>query len=777
VTEQSIDSVSNAYLNWLQRVTIGALLALTVALPAPFMFVEMNLSQMLALGLIVAGLAICFPIWRILEKTTGTATFRQSFERDAERQTNAIERVQQKHATVLVVLSALLSLLLELVVIRWQTSEIEFLAFFKNFGLIACFAGLGIGYSLSRVKLLPLGCSTFLLTLQVVFVTILARAKVLHFLHQPPVVEQVSIASLHNVHYYYWITAYVIMAFLFVSTALAFIPIGQLCGATMNRMKTLHAYGANLFGSLIGVLLMTVLSYFWAPPVIWYSICAALLVAFGAYNRRAATVSGLTALLLLALVGTPLDAIHPRIYSPYQSIDVYDAQHGWGGIRASGYYYQKAYDLTKPSFEAYPDLRKVAAYYDLPYKLKPHPKNVLILGAGCGNDVAAAVRAGAEHIDAVEIDPAIASFGKSYHPEKPYDNERVHLVLNDGRAFLRRTQSKYDVVVFALIDSHALSSSASALRVDSYIYTIQCFKEAKEKLNEGGILSLSFVGVVPDLQKKVFGMLKTVFDGKEPLALQTDYDSSTSFFESPTGAPPIPEDVASDTNLKVRNELAEYVGQFESSTDDWPFFYMPHRKFPFSYLPLMGLVLALAIWLQSSLKKSKFSAANLPYFWLGAGFMLVETKAITELGLQFGNTWLVTAIVVGAVISMAFLSNLLVAKVSFNNIILPGVLLIAALVFSALVSRHIITGFESSPWLMTAVLTCPIAFSGILFSTLISKTKDIAGAMALNILGALFGGILEYNAMYFGYAALYLIAIGIYVIAIVNVFMAKERAF
>ncbi|MFX4481844.1 hypothetical protein ABTA99_19430, partial [Acinetobacter baumannii] len=70
---------------------------------------------------------------------------------------------------------------------------------------------------------------------------------------------------------------------------------------------------------------------------------------------------------------------------------------------------------------------------------------------------------------------------------------------------------------------------------------------------------------------------------------------------------------------------------------------MPHRQFPFSYLPLMGMVLALAVWLQSSFRKSKFSAKNLPYFWLGAGFMLVETKAITELGLQFGNTWLVTA--------------------------------------------------------------------------------------------------------------------------------------
>ena len=125
---------------------------------------------------------------------------------------------------------------------------------------------------------------------------------------------------------------------------------------------------------------------------------------------------------------------------------------------------------------------------------------------------------------------------------------------------------------------------------------------------------------------------------------------------------------------------------------------------------------------------------------------------------------------------MAFFSNLLVAKVQFKNVLLPGVLLIAALAVSALVSRHVITGLEGSPWAMTAVLTCPILFSGIVFSTLISREKDIGSVMAMNILGALCGGVLEYNAMYFGYGALYVIAIGIYVIAIASVFVIKKSS-
>jgi hypothetical protein len=52
--------------------------------------------------------------------------------------------------------SAALSLLLELAVIRWQRAVFEVFAFYKNFGLLACFLGLGLGYALSGRKQIPL---------------------------------------------------------------------------------------------------------------------------------------------------------------------------------------------------------------------------------------------------------------------------------------------------------------------------------------------------------------------------------------------------------------------------------------------------------------------------------------------------------------------------------------------------------------------------------------------------------------------------------------------
>jgi hypothetical protein len=63
------------------------------------------------------------------------------------------------------------------------------------------------------------------------------------------------------------------------------------------------------------------------------------------------------------------------------------------------------------------------------------------------------------------------------------------------------------------------------------------------------------------------------------------------------------------------------------------------------------------------------------------------------------------------------------------------------------------------------VLTCPLFFSGIVFSTLIAGTDALAGAMALNLLGAMCGGLLEYNSMYFGFRFLYWLALALYLAA------------
>src|SRR5262245_65605719 len=82
------------------------------------------------------------------------------------------------------------------------------------------------------------------------------------------------------------------------------------------------------------------------------------------------------------------------------------------------------------------------------YRKLPPAQDILVIGAGSGNDVAAALLSGAARVDALEIDPVIADLGKQYHPARPYQDERVHLVVDDARAFMSFTTRKYDLIIF-----------------------------------------------------------------------------------------------------------------------------------------------------------------------------------------------------------------------------------------------------------------------------------------------------------------------------------------
>ena len=79
--------------------------------------------------------------------------------------------------------------------------------------------------------------------------------------------------------------------------------------------------------------------------------------------------------------------------------------------------------------------------YALPYErtARTTPGHVLIVGAGTGTDVALALSRGATSVDAVEIDPRLQQIGAQRHPDQPYQDPRVHVHIDDGRAFLERS--------------------------------------------------------------------------------------------------------------------------------------------------------------------------------------------------------------------------------------------------------------------------------------------------------------------------------------------------
>jgi len=202
------------------------------------------------------------------------------------------------------------------------------------------------------------------------------------------------------------------------------------------------------------------------------------------------------------------------------------------------------------------------------------------------------------------------------------------------------------------------------------------------------------------------------------------------------------------------------------TSDDWPFLYLRPGMVPWGYLLVLAAVMASALVLVSLLHgrgslREDFDPA---LFLMGAGFLLVETRGVTSLSLLFGSTWVVNAAVFSGVLVMALAANRAVERwrplstlPAFALLLLSLMVLfavdISALNRLSLLSRGLVGG------LLHAV---PVGFAGVIVSTLLARARSLAAALGSNLLGSVFGGCLEYVSMYSGLRALVLLAVGLY---------------
>jgi spermidine synthase len=696
----------------------------------------------------------------------------------AFEQAQFLDRFNIKYVDIAILAAAALSLFLELAIIRWHSTVLEFFAFYKNYTLIACFVGLGLGYALANRDRIPLFLVIPLLAWQFAFMIVvrfgLSGAE---FLRALPIREQLGMGIGFG-NFRQIVCLYALMTLSFAITVLTLLPIGQLCGRLMERRKKLRAYGLNLLGSLAGVLLVFLASLLWTPPLVWFAPVLVAILLFHPRRPGVLVMGILSTGLAVTVLAWPVDPLRNRVYSPYQLLEVGpSADTKLSEILAAGHYYQRIYDLSGEKLSE--KLASVRRYYDFPFKVRPQLLNVAVVGAGTGNDVAAALRAGAVSVDAIEIDPAILQIGKANHPEKPYDSPRVHAIVNDARSFLRTTDRKYDLIVYGLLDSHTLLSHGSSVRLDSFVYTLEGLREARSRLKPDGVIALSFSVASDEIARKIYLMMEQVFDGRPPISVMATYDRGIIFLESNDKNWKLPPNLVEDAGFVDRT--AYYANsniQADVSTDDWPFFYMPRRVYPTSYMIMVVQVLILSFFLTGNFFAEKPKFSHLSFFFLGAGFMLVETKGITEMGLTFGNTWQVIGVVVAGILMMAWLGNCAVQWLNIRTPMIPYFCLWATLALGWFLASS--GGFPSTAAGRVAaavVLTCPLFFSGIIFSTLLESSKgSVSGIMAMNLLGAICGGLLEYNSMYFGFQSLYAVAMVCYALAFISdwAFMKKE---
>jgi hypothetical protein len=615
-------------------------------------------------------------------------------------------------------LASFLMLFVELVLIRWLGAYIVYLSYFSNFVLLGSFLGIGIGFIRGArgdwFRWSPaLLAGLFLLSW--LFPVSIDRAGQ----------QIVFFGAFHRTGMPVWVT----LPIVFIAVATTMAAIGQGVASRFSAFAPLEAYRLDILGSIAGIVTFAALSMAGAPPLAWVIVIVAVYLVLFRPSPSALQAVALVAILVVA--GRDLLGVGVT-WSPYYRIT-------YGGKVSQGI----AVDVNGIPHQTITTIalrRRAEPTYFVPYERAVNNPldNVLIVGAGTGTDVAIALSEGAKHVDAVEIDPKLYQLGRDLNPEQPYQDPRVSVHIGDGRAFLEQSDQRYDLILFALPDSLTLVSGQSSLRLESYLFTEQSMEAARDHLAPRGVFAMYNYYREPWLVDRLANTLQVVygrppcFDSRRVVGYLALLSTSTdpAALNCPKPWSPLTNDVVAP------------------ATDDLPFVYLKTRSIPSLYLIALALILAAsAVGVRGVAGPLRRMRRYADLFFMGAAFLLLETKNVVQFALLFGTTWFVNALVFVGILLSVLLAIEVARHVRIRRPARLYVALAAAIAVAYVVPAE---GLLHLPTIPRFLIATALAFAPV---------------FCANLLGAIVGGCLEYGALVVGYHALLIAAAVIYALA------------
>ncbi len=591
-------------------------------------------------------------------------------------------------------------LFVELFLIRWTAANNVYLAYVTNFVLLGSFLGIGVGFLLAKSE-------TDLFRLVPLTLTALTGFVLLF---------PVSLASLHGPHQLSGgfglpaLPQWVSLPVIFVLSVVIMAGIGQGVARIFTCFSSLEAYRLDILGSIGGIAVFSALAFAEMPPVVWGLVAAAALLILLGRNPRYWQLAGVAAVIVLLGVESLSSTDY---WSPYYKVTAVRP----GGHRAA------ALDVSAnniPHQTIYPvaRLHKLEPFYFYPYHhlRKDSLKQVLVVGAGTGNDVAVALSEGARHIDAVEIDPVLQHLGVLYNPNHPYQSRRVSVHINDGRAFLQNTSKHYNLILFALPDSLTLLPGQSNLRLENYLFTLQAMQEARAHLTSHGTFAM-YNYYEPFLLNRYATTLKDAYGTRPCVELGAALAARRQAV------------LTIDRTGVVPGCRTFWRGPaLAPATDDYPFPYLAVRGIPWFYVWTLALILVASFatvrWAGGPVRRLR------PYLDLalmGGAFLLLETKNIVQFALLFGTTWLVNSLVFAGVLASVFLAIEVVRRVRLPHPALLYLALLAVLGVAWAVPQETVLSLSEVPrfFAATALAFAPIFVANLIFA---QRFKEIGAS-------------------------------------------------
>lgn len=712
-------------------------------------------------------------------------------------------RTTQKHHDVsieplkntrLIFVVSLVGLFLEMLLIRWIGTEIRIFAYLQNTILLACFLGLSLGLFSSRhpinlnKSLIPLVVLLLLMAVPPVKIALGKISEALSVLDDFTIWGAIEVESSLTSILLVIVGLVGVYCLLFLVVEI-FVPLGRLLGRLMDdNPNTIWAYSVNVAGSLLGIWLFVLLSFLNQPPISWFLIFCVFILILITWLNQISKID-LVLIFLIIVLSWFSGQVHDSlkvVWSPYQKLVVQgliedEDRFSKYLVNVNNTGYQIMTDLSDDHILKHPErfdsTQKGFSQYDIPLLLHPNPENYLIVGAGSGNDVAGGVRSGVKNITAVEIDPAIISIGRKYHPEKPYDLSSVKVVINDARSFFATTTEKYDVISFSLLDSHTTTAMTNA-RLDHYVYTRESIERAKSLLTSDGIIVLAFEAQKPYIADRIARVLLEIFE-KPPIAFRipySEYGWGGILFICGN------MDIAMN-QIEQNPQLKNYIITLQKTTplyfplttkvttDDWPYIYLESPKIPTLFYLLSGVMVLL--FFHSSMRwkipriTSQWKRSHWHFFFLGAAFLLLEVQNISKASVVLGNTWQTNASIVSGVLTMVLLANWSARKFPNISIGIIYFLLISITIslYFVDIAKFAFMTYTSKLLIVGILTTLPMLFSGIIFVRSFASVERKDSALGANMIGSFLGALLQAITFIIGIKALLIIVAGFYALS------------